>query len=263
MEKLQNFFEPFKNKYSPDFAIITGTGLGSMLEKAEIYERIPYKDIPDFPISTVFGHASELVFGKLGNHNVIFFNGRFHYYEGYSMREVTMTVRASRALGVKNLIVSNASGAVNPTLKAGDLMLIRDHVNFIFADNPLRGEKGNEKFVNMTNVYDEEYRRIVKMIAFKHNIPIKEGVYCAVMGPSFETISELLLMERLGIDAVGMSTVPEVILARFFGMKVLGLSCITDNAFAEGEVQHEKVVQIAKECGEKISLILSEFLKEV
>ncbi|MEF3245620.1 MAG: purine-nucleoside phosphorylase [Caldisericaceae bacterium] len=263
MEKLANFFSPFQNKYNPEFAIITGSGLGSILEKAKIFERIPYKDIPNFPVSTVVGHASELVFAQLGKHNVVFFNGRFHYYEGYSMEEVTITIRASEAMGVKNLIVSNASGAVNPTFKAGDLMLIKDHVNFILADNPLRGVKGNEKFVNMTNVYDEEFRKIVKTIAFKHNIPIKEGVYCAVMGPSFETISELLLMERLGIDAVGMSTVPEVILARFYGMKVLGLSCITDNAFEEGVVQHEKVIQIAKECGEKISFILNEFLMEV
>jgi len=263
MEELKDFLKGFVEKYAPTFAIITGTGLGSMLEKAEIFEKIPYKDIPHFPVSTVLGHASELVFGKLGNHNVVFFNGRFHYYEGYSMREVTMTVRAANALSIKNLIVSNASGAVNPTLRAGDIVLIRDHVNFMFGDNPLRGEKGNEKFVNMTNVYDEAYRRIIKMIAIKHNIPIKEGVYCAVIGPSFETISELLLMERVGIDVVGMSTVPEVILARYYGMKVVGISCVTDNAFIEREVQHERVVQVAKECGEKISLILSEFLEEV
>jgi len=160
MEELLNFFEPFKSNYAPDFAIITGTGLSSMLQKVTIFERIPYKDIPNFPVSTVLGHASEIVFGKLGNHNVIFFNGRFHYYEGYSMDEVTITVRTAHAMGIKNLIVSNASGAVNPTLKAGDLMIIRDHVNFMFVDNPLRGEKGNEKFVNMTNIYDEEYRKL-------------------------------------------------------------------------------------------------------
>lgn len=263
MEELNIFLNTFKEKYAPEFAIVTGTGLGSMLSSAEIYERIPYKDIPTFPVSTVLGHASELVFAKLGKHNVIFFNGRFHFYEGYSMKEVTITVRAAHALGIKNFVVSNASGAVNPTLKAGDIMLIKDHVNLILADNPLRGEKGNEKFVNMTNVYDEDYRNIIKSIGLKLNIPLKEGIYCALMGPNFETISELLLLGHLGIDAVGMSTVPEVILARYFGMKVVGISCITDNAFSEGEVQHEKVVQIANECGEKVSKILSEFLEAI
>jgi purine-nucleoside phosphorylase len=263
VEKLKEFLEPFKQKYEPTFAIIVGTGLESILKYAQIFEKIPYKEIPNFPVSTVLGHASELVFGKLGNHNVVFFNGRFHYYEGYSMREVTMTVRAANALSIKNLIVSNASGAVSPILKAGDIMLIRDHVNAILADNPLRGEKGNEKFVDMTDAYDEEYRRKIKIIASMHNIQIREGVYCALMGPSYETISERSLMERLGIDAVGMSTVPEVILAKYYGMKVIGFSCITVSAIPEEEVQHEKVIQTAKECGERLSLLLNEFLSSV
>ncbi|NCQ53656.1 MAG: purine-nucleoside phosphorylase, partial [Caldiserica bacterium] len=157
MEKTFKFLEKYK-KYNPEFAIIIGTGLSSILDKIKVLERVAYKDIPSFPVSTVIGHKGEIVFGKLSGKNLVAFNGRFHFYEGYSMKEVTTTVRAANFLGAKTLIVSNASGAVNPVLRAGDILLIKDHVNFIFAENPLRGEKGNERFVNLTDAYDKDLR---------------------------------------------------------------------------------------------------------
>jgi purine-nucleoside phosphorylase len=262
MDQTSNFLKSFKD-YNPDFAIIIGSGLGSILTKIKIEEKVPYKTIPGFPQSTVKGHAGEMIFGKLGGHKVLVFNGRVHYYEGYSMKEVTMNVRVANEFKVKGLIISNASGAVNPALNPGDIMIIKDHVNFIFADNPLRGEKGNERFVNMTEAYDAEYRRTFKKVAEKRNIDVREGVYCSVMGSNYETIAELNLMHRLGIDAVGMSTVPEVIVARFYGIKVLGLSCITDNVFSEGEVSHEKVIKIAEKSGVIISQLAEDFLEEI
>jgi purine-nucleoside phosphorylase len=262
MKNTYEFLEKYK-KYNPELAVIIGTGLSSILDKIEVLERVDYKDIPGFPISTVIGHKGEMVFGKLSGKNLIIFNGRFHFYEGYSMKDVTITVKVANFLGAKLLIVSNASGAVNPVLRAGDILLIKDHVNFIFAENPLRGEKGNERFVNMVNAYDKDLRAKFVEVADKNGIHVTEGVYCAVSGPNFETIAELELMGRMGIDAVGMSTVPEVIVARFLNMKVLGLSCITDNVFFEGEVSHLQVIDVAKKCGKIISKLIEDFLKEI
>ncbi len=260
MEELREFLMKL-NKYEPEFSVVIGSGLGSLLENVDISETIPYKEIPDFPISTVMGHKGEMVFGKLANKNVVFFNGRVHYYEGYSMKEVTMNIRVSSMLGVKGLIVSNASGAVNPLLYPGDILLIKDHINLMFGDNPLRGEKGNEKFVNMIDAYDSEYRKIFSKIAHKKGINVREGVYCAVPGPNFETFAELNFMSRIGADAVGMSTVPEVILARFLGIRVLGLSCVTDNVFIEGLVTHSQVLEVADKCGKTLSSLIGNFLE--
>lgn len=262
MEETFKFVERYR-KYKPEFSVIIGSGLGSILERVEVIERVPYKKIPGFPVSTVEGHKGELIFGRLSKKSIILFNGRFHFYEGYSMREVTENVRIASFLGANSLIVSNASGAVNPVLNVGDIMLIKDHVNFIFAENPLKGEKGNERFVNMINAYDEMYRKTFLSVAKRQNIDIREGIYCAVSGPNYETLAELNLMNRLGIDAVGMSTVPEVIVARYLKMKVLGISCITDNVFAEGEVTHKQVLEVAEKCGKRISLLIEEFLKKI
>jgi purine-nucleoside phosphorylase len=256
------FLNKYKN-YKPEFAIIIGTGLSSILDRIKVLESIEYKNIPGFPVSTVVGHKGEIVFGKLGGKNLVAFNGRFHFYEGYQMREITANVRVAKFLGANSLIVSNASGAVNPVLMPGDILLIKDHVNFIFAENPLRGEKGNERFVNMIDAYDKSFRKKFIKVADKRGIRLIEGVYCAVSGPNFETIAELELMGRLGIDAVGMSTVPEVIVARFLGMKVLGLSCVTDNVFAEGEVSHLQVIDVAQKCGKALSILIEDFLKEI
>lgn len=261
-EETRNFLIKYAN-HKPGFAIIIGSGLGTILKEIEIDEKIRYSDIPGYPKTTVAGHSGEMIFGKLGNKSVIVFNGRFHFYEGFSMEEVTINVEAAHEFGVDGLLISNASGAVNPALKPGDIMLIKDHVNFIYADNPLKGFKGNERFVNMTNAYDHDYRMIFKRVAEEKGIDVREGVYCSVMGPSYETLAELYLMNRLGIDAVGMSTVPEVIMARYYGIKVLGISVVTDNVFMEGEVSHEKVIEVASKSGEKISSLTKDFLEKV
>lgn len=252
-----------KIDFKADFAIIIGSGLSSILDRVQIVKKISYQDIPDYPVSTVAGHTGELIFGTLSGKNVLVFNGRVHFYEGYSMREVASSVYLAHAIGANNMIITNAAGAVNTTLKVGDIMLIRDHVNFIFADNPLRGEQGNERFVDLIDAYDKEYLAKVSEVAERKGINIKEGIYCAVSGPNYETMAELNLMSRLGIDAVGMSTVPEVIVARYLNMKVLGFSCITDNVFVDGKVTHEKVLDIANRCGKDISCLIEEFLKEI
>ncbi len=261
MEKYVEFIKD-KTTFKPDFAIIIGSGLGSITKKIKLQEKFSYKDIPDFPVSTVAGHKGELLLGELAGKKVSVFNGRVHFYEGYNMKDVTKNVRLAAGIGAKNLIITNASGAVNSSLEVGDIMLINDHVNFIFAENPLRGEKGNERFVDMVNTYNKTYITKVKKIAREQGINVREGVYCAVSGSNYETIAELKLMNRLGIDAVGMSTVPEAIVARFFKMNVLGFSCITDSVFSSGEVSHEEVIQVAGKCGIKIETLIEEFLKE-
>ncbi|MEA3313572.1 MAG: purine-nucleoside phosphorylase [Caldisericota bacterium] len=262
---MKTYAEFVKDKinFKADFAIIIGSGLSSILDKVQIVKKISYQEIPRYPVSTVAGHTGELIFGTLSGKNILIFNGRVHFYEGYSMREITSSVYLAHATGANNIIITNAAGAVNTALNVGDIMLIRDHVNFIFADNPLREEKGNERFVDLINAYDKEYRAKVAEIARKKRINVKEGVYCAVAGPNYETMAELTLMNRLGIDAVGMSTVPEVIVARYLKMKVLGFSCITDSVFVDGKVTHEKVLDMASRCGKNISCLIEEFLKEI
>jgi purine-nucleoside phosphorylase len=259
MEELKSYLKSFE-KYNPAFAIVIGSGLGSILNDVEVKETVSYRDIPGFPVSTVMGHKGEMVFGNLGGKSVVVFNGRVHYYEGYSMKDVTMNVRVAGMLGAKGMILSNASGAVNAILNSGSIMIIKDHINLILSDNPLRGEKGNEKFVNMTDAYDKDYRTTFKQIAFESGVEVFEGVYCAVPGPNFETIAELNFMARIGADAVGMSTVPEVIMARFLGIRVLGLSCVTDNIFMEELVSHNQVLDVADRCGKTLSVLVKKFV---
>ncbi len=263
MENYTKFIKNTMKNFKPEYAIILGSGLSPVMDKIKIKRTISYEEIPDFPVSTVEGHKGELAFGTIGRKKILVFNGRFHFYEGYSMKDVTKTIRLAGELGIPKIIITNAAGAVNTSLEVGDIMLIKDHVNFIYADNPLRGEKGNKRFVNMIGIYDKTMRQKFREIAHKNKIPVREGVYCAVSGPNYETLAELKLMNRLGIDAVGMSTVPEVIVAAYFGMKILGISCITDAAFSSNEVSHEEVIAVAKECGRKISELVEKFIKEV
>ncbi|MGB9694930.1 MAG: purine-nucleoside phosphorylase [Caldisericaceae bacterium] len=262
MEELKAFIQSHLH-HNPEFAIVVGSGLGSILGEVDVKEAVKYKDIPKFPLSTVMGHKGEMVFGTLAGKSVVIFNGRVHYYEGYSMKDVTMNMQVAGMLGVKGVILSNASGAVNSMLNPGSIMIIKDHINLIFSDNPLRGEKGNEKFVNMTDAYDEEYRETLKKVALENNVQVFEGVYCAVPGPNFETIAELNFMSRIGADAVGMSTVPEVIMARYLGMKVLALSCVTDNVFMEGMVSHNQVLDVADRCGRVLADLVAKFIGAV
>lgn len=216
----------------PETAIILGSGLGSLAEQIEEPITIPYSDIPHFMKSTATGHKGNFICGKLGGRQVLAMQGRFHYYEGYSMQQVTFPVRVMMLLGIRNLLVSNAAGGINNTFKVGDLMIIRDHINMM--PNPLIGpnnETFGTRFPDMTRAYDREYIQYVEEIAESHQIPLKKGVYVGLTGPSFETPSEYAFYGRVGGDAIGMSTVPEVIVARHAGLRVFGMSVITNEGY--------------------------------
>ena len=215
---------------SPDVAIILGTGLGGLAREIDVAETIPYEDIPGFPLSTVESHAGRLLCGTLGGKVVVAMQGRFHRYEGYTLQQVTFPVRVLAALGASTLVVSNACGGMNPLWNAGDLMLIADHINLI-GDNPLIGPNDDRlgaRFPDMSAVYDAELRTLARSVAVAQRIVLREGVYVAVAGPNLETRAEYRMLRTLGADVVGMSTVPEAIVAVHGGMRVLGLSIITD-----------------------------------
>jgi len=219
------------NGNRPETAIILGSGLGLLADKIENQIIIPYKDIPHFVHSTAMGHKGNLIFGTLGGKNVLAMQGRFHYYEGYTMQEVTYPVRVFAALGIKNLFVSNAAGGVNFNYKVGDLMIIRDHINLL--PNPLIGKNIDEmgpRFPDMTRPYDLELIKTAEEIATKNKIKLQKGVYFGGTGPTYETPSEYGFFRLIGADAVGMSTVPEVIVARHCGLRVFGMSVITNEA---------------------------------
>ncbi|MDE6225299.1 MAG: purine-nucleoside phosphorylase, partial [Muribaculaceae bacterium] len=214
----------------PEIAIILGTGLGPIVDYIEEAQYIPYAEIPNFPISTVEGHSGNLIFGKMGGKRVMAMQGRFHYYEGYDMKQVTFPVRVMQALGIKTLFVSNAAGGMNKDFKVGDVMVITDHIN-LFPENPLRGHNYNElgtRFPSMTEAYCQEYIDKAFEIARRLDMRLVHGVYVGTPGPTFETRAEYEYFRIIGGDAVGMSTVPEVIVANHAGMKVFGLSVITD-----------------------------------
>ena len=214
----------------PEIAIILGTGLGALVENIKKAQYIPYEEIPNFPISTVEGHKGNLIFGQLGNKQVMAMQGRFHYYEGYDMKEVTFPIRVMQQLGIKTLFVSNAAGGMNKEYKVGDIMIITDHIN-LFPENPLRGKNYSElgsRFPAMTEAYSKRLIQKAKIIAKNENINIKQGVYVGTAGPTFETPAEYEYFRIIGGDAVGMSTVPEVIVANHTSIEVFGISVITD-----------------------------------
>lgn len=247
---------------SPETAIILGTGLGNLAnEITEKYE-IKYQDIPNFPVSTVEGHSGKLIFGKLGNKDIMAMQGRFHYYEGYSMKEVTFPVRVMKELGIKTLFVSNASGGMNDAFEIGDLMIIRDHINF-FPEHPLRGKNlYGDRFPDMSEPYSKDLINKALDIAKEKGIKVQQGVYLGTQGPTFETPSEYKMFHILGADAVGMSTVPEVIVANHAGIKCFGISIITDLG-VEGkivEVSHEEVQKAADAAQPKMTTIMRELI---
>ncbi len=251
-------------KCRPEIGIILGTGLGGLVKEIEIIESIPYETIPGFPVSTVQGHAGRLIFGILGGKKILAMQGRFHYYEGYNMKEVTFPVRVLKMAGVTNLFVSNASGGLNPGFKVGDIMVINDHINF-FPEHPLRGkneESLGPRFPDMSKVYNEKLRGKARLVALQNNFEIKEGVYVGLSGPTFETPSEYKMFRILGGDAVGMSTVPEVIVAHHMGMTIFGISIITDSGVPGEivEVSHEEVQMVAMKAEPKMTLILKELV---
>jgi len=250
---------------TPDYGIILGTGLGNLVEKIDIEITIPYEEIPNFPVSTVAGHSGELIFGTIGNKKVVAMRGRFHYYEGWTMEQTIFPVRVMKFLGVENLIVSNASGGVNPIFKVGDIMLITDHINFM-PEHPLNGKNDDRfgpRFVDMHEPYNHEMIAKMEKIAIKQNIPIQKGIYLALQGPTFETPAEYKMARILGADAVGMSTVPEVIAAKHLGMTCFGISVITDLGI-EGKVEavsHEEVQKAAKLSEKSVGKLVEEFVK--
>jgi purine-nucleoside phosphorylase len=251
----------------PEVAIILGTGLGKLAEDIIEKKEILYEDIPNFPLSTVEGHCGKLLSGKLGEIPVLAMQGRFHFYEGYSMKEVTFPVRVMKELGVKTLFVSNASGGMNPDFKVGDIMVISDHIN-LFSEHPLRGKNYNAlgtRFPDMSEAYSGRLRKIAFEVAGENKIHLHEGVYVGTQGPTFETPAEYKFFRIIGGDAVGMSTVPEVIVANHAGMEVFALSVITDLGVIGRieKVSHEEVQQAAQIAQPKMTLIMKELVKRL
>jgi len=233
----------------PKVGLILGSGLGDLAEQIENPVRIPYGEIPHFPVSTVEGHAGRLVIGRLAGQDVVAMQGRVHYYEGYTMQQITFPVRVMKALGCDTVIVTCACGGLNPAFAAGDLMLIRDHIN-LMGEDPLRGPNDDRlgpRFPAMVGAYTPALRELAHQVADQLGFRLREGVYSPVSGPCYNTSAELRMLQLLGSDAVGMSTVPEVIVAAHMGMRVLGVACITDMALPDAPIQltHEQVMETA------------------
>lgn len=269
MEKISESIASIKEKsdYIPQIGLILGSGLGSLADTIENPIKIKYEDIPNFPKSTVEGHAGQLVIGELDGKIVIAMQGRFHFYEGYPLRDVTFPVRVMIGLGVDSLIVTNAAGGVNTEFEPGDLMIITDHINYT-GQNPLMGENLDElgpRFVDMSNSYDKEYIEIAKESAKKQGLDIKTGVYTWFTGPTYETAAEVKMARILGGDAVGMSTVPEVIVANHQGIKSLGISCITNMAtgILDQPLRHDEVVETSTRVKEDFEKLLLDIIKSI
>lgn len=271
MQEIQNRIEEatqyLKQKIAtkPDFALILGSGLGELADKAQNATIVPYSEIPGFPVSTAPGHKGNLVFGTLGGKSVVLMQGRFHPYEGYSQAECTIPVAVFHGLGVHTMLVTAATGGLNYNQKAGDLMLIRDHINFT-GTNPLVGPndpKIGPRFPVMFDCYDPEYRDLIKSVALKNEINLHEGVYCAINGPVFFTRAELRMLMKLGADSIGMSTVPEVITARHRGMRCAGIAVVSDMAIPDSghHATEEEVIATAKKTGPVFQKLLEKSLE--
>lgn len=252
----------------PQLAIILGSGLGGLADEVDVDAVFPYHEIPGFPQTTIAGHAGRLVVGELVGKKVVVMQGRFHYYEGHPMALLVFPVRVMRALGAGTLIVTNAAGGLNPDFEAGDVMLITDHINTM-GSNALIGPNEDElgpRFPDMTHTYDPDLRILALQIAARHQIPLQQGVYAAVSGPSFETPAERRYLRIIGGDAVGMSTVPDVTAAKHAGMRILGLSAITNKATGTAEQQpdsHEEVLAMAQVAGEKLVRLLRDIVQSM
>jgi purine-nucleoside phosphorylase len=256
-----------KLQQQPKIGLILGSGLGVLADDIENPVKIPYNEIPGFPVSTVEGHAGQLVCGQLSGVEVIAMQGRFHYYEGYSMDKVTFPVRVMKELGIERLIVTNAAGGVNESFEPGDLMIITDHINNM-GTNPLIGPNDSRfgvRFPDMSEAYSKNLRGIAKEVAEKCNITIKEGVYVGNPGPVYETPAEVRLARTLGGDAVGMSTVPEVIVARHSGLEVLGISCISNMAagILDQPLSHDEVIETTEKVKSSFLLLVNEIVKKI
>jgi purine-nucleoside phosphorylase len=256
-----------KTAVRPKVGIILGTGLGGLVKEIEIIDSVPYEEIPHFPLSTVEGHSGRLIFGNLGGKQVVAMQGRFHYYEGYDMKQVTFPVRVMKFLGIEHLFVSNASGGVNPDFEIGDLMILNDHIN-LFPSNPLIGRNINElgpRFPDFSEPYDHKLIAMAEQIATENGIKVQKGAYAGVSGPCLETPAEYRYVRNIGGDAVGMSTVPEVIVARHMGIPCFAISIITDMG-VEGrivKVTHEDVQRVAEKAEPKMTNIMKTLISRL
>ena len=251
----------------PEVGIILGTGLGALGEEIEKEAVIPYDQIPNFQVSTVESHVGRLIFGKLSQKNIVAMQGRFHYYEGYSMKQITFPVRIMKALGATTLLVSNACGGMNPLFVPGDIMIITDHINLL-GDNPLIGENDNSlgpRFPDMSEPYSKELCHLAERIALEEGIRVQQGVYVAVSGPNLETRAEYRFLRAIGADVVGMSTIPEVIVAVHSSMRVLGLSVVTDACLPDAlkPVNIQEILKIAAEAEPKLTLLMKRVVEKI
>jgi len=256
-----------KTSLNPIAGIVLGTGLGNLSTEIMVDVAIPYSEIPNFPVSTVEGHSGELIFGTINNIAIVAMKGRFHYYEGYSLQECTFPIRVMKKLGIKHLLLSNASGGVNENFEIGDIMLITDHINLLPA-NPLIGKNIDElgpRFPDMSEAYSNHLNKMVVNIASKNNINIQEGIYAALSGPTYETPAEYKYIQIIGADAVGMSTVPEVIVANHMELPCMAMSIITDLGVNGKivEISHEEVQEVANAAEPKMTLIIKELLSQL
>lgn len=256
-----------KYSHTPVVGVVLGSGLGSFTQEIKIELELPYNEIPNFPISTVEGHSGKLIFGELGGKKVVAMAGRFHYYEGYKIEDVVFPIRVMKYLGIKTLLISNAAGGMQKGFKVGDLMIIKDHISMLTV-NPLIGKNEEEfgpRFPDMSEPYKKDLVEKAKAIAAAANYEVKEGVYIGVTGPTFETRAEYKMLHILGGDAVGMSTVQEVIVAAHMGLPVFAISVITDLGIREEEntITHEEVLQAAKEAEPKLTHIFKELVAQL
>lgn len=252
--------------FTPEVGIILGTGLGGLVKEIEILHTIPYEKIPNMPLSTVEGHSGKLIFGNLGGKKVVAMQGRFHFYEGYNMQQVVFPVRVMKYLGIKTLLVSNASGGLNPAFEIGDVMIITDHISLL--PNPLIGKNEDElgpRFPDMSEAYDKSLIEKAKQIAAKNNIKVQQGVYVGLSGPTLETPAEYKYVRIIGGDTVGMSTVSEVIAANHMGIPVFAMSIITDLG-VEGKIKKvtlEDIIRVAEKAEPKMTVVMKELVKSL
>lgn len=271
LSKIQETVQFIKNiigNFEPSTGIILGTGLGGLVNEIDVYTSINYEEIPNFPISTVETHSGKLLFGYIEDKHVVCMQGRFHYYEGYSMKEVTFPIRVMQQLGIKKLLVSNASGGMNPTFSESQLMIIEDHISLFLPENPLTGKNdlGGDRFPDMSEPYDKKMIEIAFQIAEEFEIkPLHKGIYVSVTGPNLETKAEYRLLRMLGADAVGMSTVPEVMVARQLDIPVFGISVITDMGIPETlqKAELSKIIAAAAKAEPSMTLIIKELIKRM
>lgn len=256
-----------KTQVKPSIGIILGTGLGGLVKEIEVIDEISYQDIPHFPVSTVESHSGKLIFGNLGGKKVVAMQGRFHFYEGYNMQQVTFPVRVMKLLGIERLFVSNASGGVNPDFEVGEIMILNDHIN-LFPAHPLIGKNIDElgpRFPDMSEPYDHQMIEVAKNIAAENNIKVSVGTYAALTGPTLETPAEYGYVRAIGADAVGMSTIPEVIVARHMEIPCFAISIITDLG-VPGKIQKvslQDVIDVASRQEPKMTLIMRELISKI